>query len=173
MLRIIGLTGFLLLAQALEAGPLEGRFASIDGGDITLQDWRGRPVLVVNTASQCAFSAQYEGLQRLYDRYRDQGLVVLAVPSDDFDQELATGEEVKAFCTLTYGIDLPMTDITPVLGSGAHPFYQALAADHGFAPRWNFNKVLISPDGELAATWGSTQRPQSRRITTVIESHLN
>lgn len=173
MLRIIGLTGFIFLAEALEAAPLKGRFASIDGGEIALQDWRGQPVLVVNTASQCAFTAQYEGLQALYDRYRDRGLVVLAVPSDDFDQELETAAEVKSFCTLSYGIDLPMADITPVLGPGAHPFYRALAADHGYAPQWNFSKVLIAPDGELAATWGSTVRPGSRRITGAIEAHLN
>lgn len=173
MLRIIGLTSFIFLAQALDAAPLEGRFASIDGGEIALQDWRGQPVLVVNTASQCAFSSQYEGLQALYERYRDRGLVVLAVPSDDFDQELESAAAVKEFCTLAYGIDLPMADITPVLGARAHPFFRQLAQDHGFAPRWNFNKVLIAPDGEFAAAWGSTVRPGSTRITARIESYLN
>ena len=173
MLRIIGLTGFIFLAQVLEAAPLDGRFASIDGGEVALQDWRGRPVLVVNTASQCAFTGQYAGLQMLYDRYRDRGLVLLAVPSDDFDQELASAAEVKEFCTLSFELDLPMADITPVLGPKAHPFYRALAVEHGFVPRWNFNKVLIGPDGELAAAWGSSVRPESDRITGAIESLLD
>ncbi len=148
------------------------RFASIDGGEIALEDWRGQPVLVVNTASLCAFTDQYAGLQALYDSYKDRGLVVLAVPSGDFRQELATAEEVQDFCEMTYGIDLPMADITSVRGAEAHPFYQWLRETHGFQPRWNFNKVLIGPDGALAATWGSRTGPQSREITGAIEALL-
>lgn len=89
-------------------------FASIDGGTLDLADWVGQPVLVVNTASQCAFTGQYDQLQTLYDRYRSQGLIVLAVPSDDFRQELASADQVKEFCAMNFDLDLPMTDITPV-----------------------------------------------------------
>ncbi|WP_158965067.1 glutathione peroxidase [Chachezhania sediminis] len=162
----------LAAAPAL-AGPVSGTFPSIDGGTLSVEDWRGHPVLVVNTASQCGFTPQYEGLQALYDTYRDRGLVVLAVPSDDFNQELATAEEVKAFCELNYDLTLPMTDITPVRGAGAHEFYRAVKAETGFEPGWNFNKVLIAPSGEVVATWGSSVRPESGKITGAVERLLN
>ncbi|MEM9247577.1 MAG: glutathione peroxidase, partial [Pseudomonadota bacterium] len=104
-------------------------FPSIDGGTLALGDWLGRPVLVVNTASRCGFTRQYEALQALYDRYRADGLIVLAIPSNDFRQELATEAEVREFCEVTFGLDLPMTEITAVRGRDAHPFYQWLAAE--------------------------------------------
>jgi glutathione peroxidase len=147
-------------------------FASIDGGTLDLTAWRGQPVLVVNTASLCAFTPQYEGLQTLHDRYKDVGLVVLAVPSDDFRQELDSAGEVKEFCELTYGLDLPMTDITSVRGAGAHPFYRWVAETDGFIPRWNFSKVLLAPDGSVAATFGSTVQPTSAQMTGAIEALL-
>jgi glutathione peroxidase len=127
-------------------------------------------VLVVNTVSMCAFSGQYRDLQDLYDRYRDQGLIVLAVPSDDFKQELATNAEVKNFCELQYGIDMPMTEITSVKGADAHPFYQSLREDVGFTPRWNFNKVLIDRNGDVVETYGSQVAPMSSAITHQIDA---
>lgn len=152
--------------------PRDAQFASIDGGTLNLSDWQGQPVLVVNTASQCGFTYQYDGLQALYDMYRDRGLVVLAVPSDDFNQELASGDQVKEFCELNFALDLPMTDIAHVKGAKAHPFFKDVAAETGFVPRWNFNKILIGPDGTIVASWGSTTRPQSPEITSKIESLL-
>ncbi len=148
-------------------------FSSIDGGSIPLEDWAGQPILVVNTASQCAFTGQYDALQTLYERYEDAGLVVLAVPSDDFNQELETAAEVKEFCELNFFLDLPMADITSVRGEAAHPFYQEVKAQTGFEPRWNFNKVLIGKDGEVLATWGSSVKPLSRQVTKKIEAALN
>jgi glutathione peroxidase len=129
-------------------------------------------VLVVNTASLCAFTPQYEGLQALYDRYREAGLVVLAVPSDSFRQELGSEEEVRDFCELTFGLDLPMTEITDVAGRDAHPFYRWLAEAHGVAPAWNFAKVLIGPDGAYVADWGPTVAPGAREIADRIEALL-
>ncbi|MEM0948867.1 MAG: glutathione peroxidase [Pseudomonadota bacterium] len=161
-----------LLAAPLHASPLNGTFPSIDGGTLSIEDWRGRPVLVVNTASLCGFTPQYDDLQALHERYVDKGLVVLAVPSNDFRQELATGEEVQEFCEMNFGLTLPMTDITAVKGRDAHPFYAALR-DEGFVPRWNFNKVLIGPDGALVETWGSATAPDDRRITDRIDALLN
>lgn len=154
------------------ADPRGMRFASIDGGEIALGDWAGRPVLVANTASLCAFTDQYEGLQALYDRYRAAGLVVLAVPSDDFRQELATEEEVAAFCEANFGLDLPMAEITSVRGPDAHPFYRWLREAHGIAPRWNFEKVLIGPDGALLGAWGSAVRPLGKPIVDAVEAAL-
>ena len=99
------------------------QFDSIDGGTMSMSDWRGQPVLVVNTASQCGFTYQYEALQQLHETYRDKGLVVLAVPSDDFNQELSDAAAVKDFCTVNFGLDVPMTTITKVRGDEAHPFF--------------------------------------------------
>lgn len=160
---------FALPAAALD---LDAPFGNIDGGEIRLSDWRGQPVLVVNTASRCGFTSQYDGLQALYDRYRDQGVVVLAVPSNDFRQELTSEAAVKEFCEVNFGLDLPMTTITSVRGAQAHPFYASLAKEAAFAPTWNFNKVLIAPDGRVAGTWGSATRPESRAITGAIDAVL-
>jgi len=169
----------LLLILALVAGPSAGLakdgfvFASIDGGTLQMDDWRGRPVLVVNTASRCAFTPQYDALQALYDTYRDRGLIVLAVPSNDFRQELATGAEVKEFCDLNFDLDMPMTEITHVRGRAAHPLYQWVRATSGFEPSWNFNKVLIGLDGEVVATYGSGAKPMSRALRAQIEALLS
>ena len=164
----------MLVAVAL-AGPAMAadgfRFASIDGGEIDLGDWRGKPVLVVNTASLCGFAGQFDGLQDLHERFGDRALI-LAVPSNDFEQELATEAEVKEYCAMTFDITLPMTEITPVRGSDAHPFYAWVRAETGFIPRWNFNKVLITPDGSIAGTFGSNVDPESRRIAGAIQAML-
>ena len=157
-----------LVAEA--AGPFS--FASIDGGTLSTEDWGGRPILVANTASLCGFTPQYDGLQALYDRYRDRGLVVLAVPSDDFRQELSSEAEVKEFCAVNFDLTLPMTEITHVRGRDAHPFYRWLSDEHGFAPRWNFNKVLLGPDGAPVATWGAGPRPTGSAIRGAIEALL-
>ena len=161
-----------LAATAAFAATRDWRFASIDGGTLSLSQWAGQPVLVVNTASRCGFTPQYDGLQALYDRYRARGLVVLAVPSQDFRQELASNEEVKDFCEVNFDLDLPMTTITHVKGGNAHPFYKWLAQSEGWAPQWNFNKVLIAPDGSVAGTWGSATRPTSGVLTRQIEALL-
>jgi glutathione peroxidase len=159
-------------ASAVAALPPAAPFTSIDGGKLSLADFAGKPVLLVNTASMCGFTPQYEGLQTLYDTYRDQGLVVLAVPSDDFKQELATGAEVKEFCAINFDITLPMTDITHVKGAQAHPVYGWLRDEEGFEPGWNFNKVLIGRDGAVLATWPSGATPMSSQIVGAVEAAL-
>ncbi|MCE8526916.1 glutathione peroxidase [Ruegeria pomeroyi] len=173
MYRIVFLIFLLLVGRSVQAGPVSGVFPSIDGGSLSMEDWRGRPVLVVNTASQCGFTGQYAGLQNLWETYQDAGLVVLAIPSDDFNQELATAAEVKEFCALNYDLTLPMTDILHVKGTEAHPFYKAVKAETGFEPAWNFNKVLVAPDGSVAATFGSAVKPDSARMKREIETLLN
>lgn len=148
------------------------RFASIDGGVIDTAEWRRGPVLVVNTASLCGFAPQFDELQALQDTYGLRGLKVLAVPSDDFRQELADAAAVKQFCAVNFGLTIPMTDITPVIGVRAHPFYAWMEAEHGFRPGWNFNKVLLGPDGLPVATWGAPVRPTSAPVTRAIEALL-
>src|SRR6056297_4111036 len=167
----IGLGAGLLALPAL-AAQQDWQFESIDGGTLSLKQWQGQPVLVVNTASRCGFTPQYDGLQALYDAYRDRGLVVLAVPSQDFRQELATNDDVADFCEVNFGLDIPMTTISSVKGDNAHPFYKWVAQTEGFTPRWNFNKILIGADGAVVDTFGSTTRPQSAKITRAIEALL-
>ncbi|TQE92773.1 MAG: glutathione peroxidase [Spiribacter salinus] len=170
--RIIVVLLAALIALPGYALDLETPFGSIDGGELSISDWSGNPVIVVNTASRCGYTQQYGGLQKLYDRYRDKGLVVLAVPSNDFKQELSSDEKVKEFCDVQFGLDIPMTTITPVRGRDAHPFYTSLEDEAGFAPRWNFNKVLIGPDGSIVDTWGSRTKPLSGNITRAVEALL-
>jgi len=160
-------------AVAGEISAHDFAFAGIDGGTVRLADYAGHPVLVVNTASRCGFTYQYDGLQALYERYRDQGLVVLGVPSDDFGgQELATEDEVKEFCAVNFAIDFPMTAITPVRGQSAHPFYAWARRVLGpaKAPRWNFHKYLVGPDGRLVAAFATGAEPESAAVTGAIES---
>jgi len=168
-----GLMAGGLMAGPATAGSARETFANIDGGTIDLAEFAGRPVLVVNTASQCGFTPQYDGLQALYDTYRDRGLVVLAVPSDDFRQELASADQVKEFCDVNFGLTLPMTDITHVKGPQAHPFFARVKAETGFEPAWNFNKVLLDGSGRVVGTWGSAVKPQSAPITQAVEALLN
>jgi glutathione peroxidase len=169
-----GMSGALVLTAIL-AGPVAAadtfRFASIDGGVIDLGDWSGKPILVVNTASLCGFAGQFDGLQDLHERFGDKALI-LAVPSNDFEQELASEAEVKEYCAMTFDITLPMTEITPVRGAAAHPFYAWVRQETGFVPGWNFNKVLIAPDGGIAGTFGAQVAPESRRIAGAIEAML-
>lgn len=162
----------LRAATAEEAQLQEFRFNSIDGGQIGFPDWQGRPVLVANTASLCGYTPQYADLQALYDEYKDEGLVVLAVPSDDFNQELDSEQEVKDFCELNYDLDLPMTGITQVRGGEAHPFFAWLRETQGYEPQWNFNKVLIGADGAMLGSWGSGESPTGPAIRGAIESAL-
>lgn len=179
--------GFTFLAAALcgsavagarptaAAAPQSFRFAAIEGGQIDLAEFAGRPVLVVNTASRCGFTPQYDGLQDLWEKYRDQGLVVIAVPSNDFgSQELDSSEAIKEFCTVSFAIDFPMTERVSVKGKTAHPFYQWAAGEAGLVgrPRWNFHKFLIGPDGQLIDWFSSATSPQSDRIIKAIEAHL-
>lgn len=173
MRRILALILAVTLSGPAQSLPVTGTFASIDGGTLSVEDWRGSPVLVVNTASLCAFTPQYDGLQALYDRYRDRGLVVLAVPSGDFRQELENEAEVKDFCEVNFDLDLPMTEITSVRGEAAHPFFAAVRSATGFEPNWNFNKILISPEGDVIGTWRSMVRPTAPAITRVIEAELD
>lgn len=146
-------------------------FPSIDGGTYDLQDWRGQPLLVVNTASLCGFTGQYDGLEDLHEAFTGRARV-LAVPSDDFAQELGSDAEVAEFCEMTFGLTLPMTTIQSVRGPNAHPFYRWLAQDHGFTPRWNFNKVLLDANGALVGTWGSGPEPMGRQIRGSIDRLL-
>jgi glutathione peroxidase len=150
-------------------------FKSIDGKPLKLSQFEGHPVLIVNTASKCGFTPQYKGLETLWRKHRDRGLVVLGVPSNDFGaQEPGNEAEVKNFCSANYGVTFPMTAKNAVIGANAHPLYKWIAAEAGeaAAPRWNFHKYLIGPKGELAGAFPSKVAPESSTLTEAIEAAL-
>jgi glutathione peroxidase len=150
-------------------------FVSIDGERLPLDEWRGRPVLVVNTASYCGYTPQYRDLEALWQRYRERGLVVLGVPSNDFgQQEPGSAAEIKQFCEVHYAIDFPLTEKCRVIGGEAHPFYRWIAENLGEAgtPRWNFHKYLVGPDGQLVGAWAAQVAPTDHRIIGEIEQLL-
>jgi glutathione peroxidase len=150
-------------------------FVGLDGGTLPLAAWRGRPVLVVNTASHCGYTPQYRDLEALWQRYREDRLIVLGVPSNDFgQQEPGTAVEIRQFCDANYQVDFPLAEKNRVIGPAAHPFYRWVAATLGEAgtPRWNFHKYLIGPDGQLAGAWPAQIRPSDPAITTEIEGAL-
>ena len=148
-------------------------FDSIYGGSYASTEFAGKPILLVNTASLCGYTPQFTALQKLYDTNKAQGLVVLAVPSDDFHQEKASNDEVKNFCEMTYGINLPMAVITPVTGPAAHPLYLWLRDVAGFTPEWNFDKVLFGRDGRVAGTWRAEVEPLGGAIETAVRQALS
>jgi glutathione peroxidase len=150
-------------------------FVSIDGATLPLSQYRGRPLLVVNTASFCGFTPQYEDLEAVWRRYRDRGLVVIAVPSNDFgQQEPGTAREIKQFCEGRYKVDFPLTEKQDVVGPRAHPFFRWIAEELGDAgvPRWNFHKYLVAPDGTLAGAWPARVRPTDGDVINEIERLL-
>ncbi len=170
--------GALVVSIALMAGTAPAgtaaptfRFASIDGGIYDTTDWRGLPILVVNTASMCGFTPQYQALQDLSDQYQGRA-IVLAVPSDDFNQELASNAEVKDFCDVNFALTLPMTTIEHVATGDLHPLFGWLRDTAAFVPDWNFNKVLLGADGQFVAAWGSNVVPTADEITDAIDLAL-
>lgn len=135
--------------------------------------WRGQVVLIVNTASKCAFTPQYEGLEQLFARYRGRGLVVSGFPSNDFGaQEPGTEKQIRDFCRLTYSVEFPMFAKTRVLGPDADPLYRHLVTVTGDTPRWNFHKYLLDRDGRVVGSFPSHVRPDDPRLVEAIEALL-
>jgi glutathione peroxidase len=151
---------------------------SLQGGPADLAQYRGKAVLVVNVASKCGLTPQYEGLQRLQDTYGDRGFTVLGVPCNQFmGQEPGTAEEIAEFCSATYGVGFPMTEKAEVNGIGRHPLYAGLvttpdASGHSGDIRWNFEKFLVAPDGTVAARFAPKTEPDSGEVVEAIERAL-
>ena len=148
---------------------------SITGDQIDLKDFKGKPVLIVNTASYCGFTKQYTGMQELWEKYRDRGLIVLGVPSNSFNQEKSDNNDVKEFCEINFNINFPLTEITDVKGDNAHEIYKWAKENYGKSavPKWNFYKILINKEGKVEDTYASLTSPTSKKITKKIESLLN
>lgn len=146
---------------------------SIDGGTLPPETLEGHVVLVVNTASFCGYTEQYSGLEALWREYRDEGFVLLGVPSNDFgQQEPGSAEEIKTFCEVTFGIDFPMLQKQVVTGEAAHAIYRWARETAGDVPRWNFSKLLIGSDGRRLGFWASGTRPDDPALVEAIEQAL-
>lgn len=153
-------------------GAHQFEFTSIDGEPLPLSNFVGKTLLVVNTASRCGFTSQYAELQSLWEKYQDQGLVVLGVPSNDFmSQEPGSENEIKAFCTVNFNVNFPMTSKVHVKGKDAHPFYLWAKKQSG-APRWNFHKYLLNDQGDLVAAYSSVTGPLSNKVVKAVELTL-
>jgi glutathione peroxidase len=163
ILLLLALTALPALAQACP-DLLNHRYTSLQGKPVNLCEFAGRPILVVNTASKCGYTPQFEKLEAMHKRFQGRGLVVLGFPTNDFNQELATNKEIADFCKLTYFVEFPMIEKGSVTGPAANDFYKQLAAAAGAAPRWNFHKYLISPDGKTVHSFDTRVEPDSREI---------
>ena len=166
------------LAAPTDRGPsvLRGRAQLIDGTTLRLASLRGHVVLVVNTASRCGFTPQFEGLESLYTATRDRGLVVVGFPSNDFNQELARDADIASFCKLNYGVSFPMAGRTHVLGAKAHPLFAAIAARPAAAgepPSWNFTKYLLDREGRLVERFDSAVEPDDPALRRSVDRLLD
>ena len=150
------------------------KIESITGEVINFKDYKNKVVLVVNTASYCGFTKQYDELQELWDLYKTKGLIVLGVPSNSFNQEKKNNTDVKKFCEVNFNINFPLTSITEVKGSNAHELFLWAKDNHGKSavPKWNFHKLLIDKNGKINDTFASFTKPMSKKIINKIEKLL-
>ena len=147
---------------------------SISGEQIDLGNYKDKVILVVNTASYCGFTNQYNDLQSLWEKYKSEGLIVLGVPSNSFNQEKKEDSDVKEFCEVNFNINFPMTTITEVKGENSHELFKWAEKNYGQSaiPKWNFHKILINKEGKIEETYNSFTKPMSKKITSKIESLL-
>ena len=150
------------------------KIEGISGEIINLSDYKNKVVLIVNTASYCGFTKQYDELQKLWDLYKSKGLIVLGVPSNSFNQEKQSNSEVKEFCEVNFNINFPLTAITDVKGEKAHELFKWAKENHGKSaiPKWNFHKILINKQGKVEDTFASFTKPMSKKIINKIEKIL-
>jgi len=152
----------------------EFNFKSIDGGKINLQNYKEKVIVVVNVASRCGFTPQYEDLQNLWTNYKDKNLIVIGVPTNNFKQEPGSNKDIKDFCETNFNISFPMTEKVDVIGNNAHPFFKWAKENHGKSaiPKWNFHKIIIGKNGKVADTFASITKPSSKRFIDLIEAEI-
>ena len=148
------------------------QITTLQGEKINLCDYQDKPILVVNTASKCGFTPQFEALEGLYSKYKGQGLLVIGFPSNDFRQDPGDNKAIGDFCKMTYGVKFPMATKSAVTGANANPFYKQLAAKTGTAPQWNFYKYVIAPGGKQVTVFESTVSPDSAELTGKFKPYL-
>jgi glutathione peroxidase len=152
----------------------EFRFKGINGDSINLNNFKSKVIVVVNVASRCGFTKQYEDLQNLWANYKSKDLIVIGVPTNDFKQEPGSNSDIKDFCETNFNINFPITEKINVLGENAHPFYKWAKENYGKSavPKWNFHKIIIGKDGKVADTFASITNPSSKRFITFIEEQI-
>jgi len=178
-LLIVGISAIMLFFKSSSLANYEKIFYdfkidNISGEEIDFKDYKGKVVLLVNTASYCGFTKQYNGLQELWDKYKSKGLIVLAIPSNSFNQEKKNNKDVKKFCEVNFNINFPITAITDVKGNNAHEIFKWAKDNYGKSaiPKWNFHKILINKDGKVEETFASFTNPMSKKIIKKIEQIL-
>ena len=151
------------------------KIKDISGKELNFKNFKNKIVLMVNTASYCGFTKQYDDLQYIWDKYKNNNFVVLGVPSNSFNQEKNTNKEVKEFCEFKFNINFPITEITEVKGENAHPVYKWANENYGSSaiPKWNFHKILINKHGKVEDTYSSLTKPTSKKIISKIEELIN
>ena len=149
-------------------------FNDIEGNIIKLSDYENKIIVVVNVASRCGFTNQYNGLQKLWVDYKDKDVVVLGVPTNDFKQEPGSNNEIRKFCETNFNVNFPMTEKVSVIGEKSHPFYKWAKNNHGknAIPKWNFHKIIIGKDGKIADTFASITKPSSNKFIKFIEKKI-
>ena len=149
-------------------------FNGIDGNKIQLSNFKNKVLVVVNVASRCGYTPQYEGLQMLWSNYKNKNLVVIGIPTNNFKQEPGNNKEIKDFCETNFGINFPMTEKINVIGKDAHPFYKWARKNHGIAaiPKWNFHKIVIGKNGKVIDTFASFTKPTSDKFLNLIEKEI-
>ena len=149
-------------------------FNSVEGNIINLADYKEKVIIIVNVASRCGFTNQYKDLQALWSEYKDKGLVIVGVPSNNFRQEPGSNKEIKVFCETTFGIDFPITEKTDVIGDNTHPFFIWAKKNYGSGaiPKWNFHKIIVGKDGKVANTFSSITNPSSSKFISTLEKEL-
>ena len=147
---------------------------SITGEVINFNNYKNKVILIVNTASYCGFTKQYDELQELWDLYKEKGLIVLGVPSNSFNQEKNNNSDIKEFCEVNFNINFPLTTLTEVKGKNAHEFFKWAKDNHGKSaePKWNFHKILINKEGKVDDTFASFTKPMSKKLIKAIEKNL-
>jgi glutathione peroxidase len=169
---LAALAGGMTMAATSDTRAWAFSFPGIDGGTLDFAALRGRVLLVVNTASFCGYTYQYEGLQKLSDARETEGLSVIGVPSGDFNQESPDNKTIATFCETRFDISFPLTALSHVRGAQAAPFFAWVRAATGWQPAWNFNKVLIGRDGLIAGTFGATEEPDGTMLSQAISTAL-
>tara|TARA_B100001057_G_scaffold298942_1_gene299085 strand:+ start:1604 stop:2140 length:537 start_codon:yes stop_codon:yes gene_type:complete len=146
-------------------------FNGIDGGEIKLSDYKDKVIVVVNVASRCGYTPQYEDLQTLYNDYKNKNVIVIGIPTNNFKQEPGTNDQIKDFCETNFGISFPMTEKINVIGANSHPFYKWAKKDFGMGaiPKWNFHKIVIGKGGKIEDTFASFTKPTSKKFIKLIE----
>ena len=177
-MKIVRIITFLLMFFHISVGYAKNMniydfsFEDIDGNLVSLDKFNGKPIFMVNTASRCGFTPQYENLQSLWSEYKNKNLVVIGIPTNNFRQEPGSNEEIKDFCETNFGITFPMTEKINVIGKNSHPFYTWARKDFGIGaiPKWNFHKIIIGKNGRVAKSFSSITKPNSKKFIEVIEN---